>query len=136
MTSVQRYIKQQNILWAAAPTASQITLYTFVRSPFNPSNPNSTQGYFEPVQVDVNGGAGNANLTVFRDMGQTIISAGRTFRRIQMLTPGPQESQPNTFGVAGIPSTGPAVTDYQTFYYENSILSGGCEYTNQLFRIQ
>lgn len=136
MTSVQSYIKQQNILWAAAPTANTITLYTLVRSPFNPSNPNSTQGYFDPVPVPVNSGAGTSNLTVFRDMGQTIISAGRTFRRIQMLTPGPQATQPNTFGVAGQPSLGPAVTDYQTYYYENSILSGGCEYTNQLFRIQ
>jgi hypothetical protein len=136
MTSVQSYIKQQNILWAASPTASNITLYTFVRSPFNPSNPNSTQGYFEPVQVSVNSNGGNSNLTVFRDMGQSIISAGRTFRRIQKLSPGSQATQPNTFGVAGEPSTGPAVTDYQTYYYENSILSGGCEYTNQLFRIQ
>lgn len=141
MTSTQSYLKQQNILYAALPGITEIQLNVFVRDPYAPSNPGAEYGHFVRETVALVGQESTSSLTVFRDMGQPIVSAGRTFRRIQQLIPKlpaqlGQDTQPNTFGVAGFPSVNSAVTDYLTFYYENSIESGGCEYVNELFRIR
>lgn len=152
MSSVQSYIKQQNILYAPMPGISTVCLNYFVRNPYAASDPGSTVGTFYQSTIPVLYAApgGCSSISVFRDMGQPIVSAGRTFRRIQQLVPAPpapltadgndatssQATQPNTFGVVGAPSTNAVVSDYNTWYYENSILSGGTYFTNQLYRIQ
>jgi len=120
MSSIQNYIKQQNIVYGALPNASgDILLNTFTRSPFDPSNPNSTSGNFVgQATITVTNVA--AGLTpIFRDMGEVIRSAGRTFRRVQQLV-----SSPSTFGVTGAPSAGAVVSDYKTYWYEVSLLDG------------
>jgi hypothetical protein len=120
MSSVQSYIKQQNIIYGALPDVDDVvTLNIFNRSPFDPSNPNSTSGSFQStINISCNNTA--SGLTpIFRDMGEVIRSAGRTFRRVQALT-----QIPSTFGVSGSPSSGQAVTDYRTFWYEVSLIDG------------
>ena len=49
---------------------------------------------------------------ILRDMGKTVISSGRTFRKVQLMT-----STPNTGGVNGDANTNPVV-DYLTGYIE------------------
>jgi hypothetical protein len=119
MSSIQNYIKQQNIVYGALPENGQIKLNMFTRAPFDPSNPNSTSGNFQTViAIDVSNSI--LGITpIFRDMGEVIRSASRTFRRVQKLV-----SSGSTFGVTGAPSTGAAVSDYQTYWYEVSLLDG------------
>lgn len=75
------------------------------------------------------GGFGNATLGnvylssiltagagVLRDMGRTVVSANRTFRKIQLVTSG-RGSTLSTFGVGGAAGTNP-VEDYLTGYIE------------------
>jgi hypothetical protein len=132
MSSVQSYIKQQRMVYGGLPASggSTVTLNVFTRNPFIPSDPNSTAGDFETTSnVTIANVAGGLS-PVFRDMGQVIRSAGRTFRRVQVLT-----NIPATFGVSGSPSTNGAVTDYRTFWYEVSMLDGQGA-INALFQIQ
>lgn len=53
-----------------------------------------------------------AGGAVFRDMGKTVVSATRTFRKVQLVV-----SSPTTFGVAGNVSTTPN-EDYLSGYIE------------------
>ena len=89
MSSVLRFLKQtpadtqyfisltatQNLsLWfpdAAASTTSYVS--------------GAAAGYFSTSSVTVTAGTSGSTLTIFRDMGATIVSSGRTFRRIQLL---------------------------------------------------
>ena len=89
MSSVLRFLKQtpadtqyfisltatQNLsLWfpdAAASTTSYVS--------------GAAAGYFSTSSVTVTAGTSGSTLTIFRDMGVTIVSSGRTFRRIQLL---------------------------------------------------
>lgn len=50
---------------------------------------------------------------LLKDMGKTLVSAGRTFRKVQLVHP----STPSTFGVQGDAGTTPNV-DYLTGYIE------------------
>ncbi len=51
---------------------------------------------------------------IFRDMGKTLISTGRVFRKVQLLV-----SSSTTEGVGGAPaSTGAAASDYLTGFIE------------------
>ena len=50
---------------------------------------------------------------LLRDLGKTIISSGRTFRKVQLVT-----SSFSTFGVAGSAGTSGYVEDYLTGYIE------------------
>ena len=52
---------------------------------------------------------------VVKDMGKTLVSSGRTFRKIQAITSTPQTS----FGVTG-PAAGAVDPGYFTFYVETS----------------
>ena len=130
MSSVQSYIKQQNIMYGALPDASGfVTLNSFTRNPFYASDPNSTSGTFATTTITIANVV--AGLTpIFRDMGEVIVSANRTFRRVQMLT-----AIPATFGVSGSPSSNAVVSDYRTYWYEVSLLNGQ-GVMNSLFQIR
>ena len=121
MSSVQSYIKQQNRVYGAlgAGTPAHIDLQIFTRDPYDPSNPNSTSGNFSTFLGISTSNTSTGLTPIFRDMGEVIRSAGRTFRRVQMLT-----QSPATFGVQGVPSTGAGVTDYRTYWYEVSLIDG------------
>jgi hypothetical protein len=127
MSSVQSYIKQQNILYGALPGvgAGPVNLNTF--TPDFSANPNSVVGQFTSVQVPANAVVNGSFTGIFRDMGQVIVSANRTFRRVQMLT-----NLPVTFGVGGV-STG--VGPYRTYWYEVSLYDGQ-DIANSLFQIR
>lgn len=119
MSSVQSYIKQQNRVYGVNAVSSSATLNLFDRIPFDPSNPNSTLGSFQSTSSFAVSNTAAGLTPVFRDMGEVIRSAGRTFRRVQMLT-----QSPATFGVQGVPSTNAQVNSYRTFWYEVSLLDG------------
>lgn len=57
-----------------------------------------------------------AGAGVLRDMGRTVVSANRTFRKIQLVTSG-RGSTLSTFGVGGLVGSNP-VEDYLTGYIE------------------
>ena len=119
MSSVQSYIKQQNRVYGVNAVSNSATLNLFDRVPFDPSNPNSTLGSFQSTSSFAVSNTAAGLTPVFRDMGEVIRSAGRTFRRVQMLT-----QSPATFGVQGVPSTNAQVNSYRTFWYEVSLLDG------------
>ena len=115
MSSVQSYIKQQNIIYGALPnTDNTVYLNTFTAD----SATLPTVGHFAATAVAFTDAS--AGVTpIFRDMGQVIVSASRTFRRVQVLT-----SLSTTYGVAGEPSATLAETDYRTYYAEMSMING------------
>jgi hypothetical protein len=119
MSSIGSYIKQQNRVYGCLPSNGSITLNVFTRNPFDASNPNSTAGDFQTTQSITVANVAGGITPILRDMGEVIRSAGRTFRRVQVLT-----NIPSTFGVSGSPSTGAQETDYRTFWYEVSLLDG------------
>jgi len=82
MSSVQSYIKQQNIIYGAL--SPHVELYTFTQTAATVP----AVGTFTRVAVTVDS---SENITpIFRDMGEVIVNAeGRTFRRVQMLTNSP-----------------------------------------------
>jgi len=96
-------------------------------------------GRFTSSNVDVSGFDPSGSLSLFRDMGKTILSSGRTFRAIQLLrldgntatlggggtgwtstasgTPGVWK--PSTNGVSGSASaTSGQLSDFGVFYFE------------------
>ena len=112
MSSVQSYIKQQNIIYGSAN--NQVTLYTFSQTAATVPD----VGTFTSVAVpmDISGTV----TPIFRDMGEVIVNAeGRTFRRVQMLT-----NSPATYGVQGEPAVAPAVDGYRTYFAEVSMING------------
>jgi hypothetical protein len=64
-------------------------------------------GNFSTLPLISSAGAG-----LLKDMGKTIVSAARTFRKVQLVT-----NSASTFGVAGPTSTAPG-EDYFTGYIE------------------
>jgi hypothetical protein len=125
MSSVQSYIKQQNILYGALPVSGgAVHLNTF--TPDASTNPNSVVGSFSDAAITFTDTS--ANITpIFRDMGQVIVSANRTFRRVQLLT-----NIPATFGVGGV-STGNG--PYRTYWHEVSLYNGQ-GVVNSLFQVR
>ncbi len=72
---------------------------------------NATGGSGTRYTSSINGpGAGK-----LRDMGKTYLSAGRVFRKVQLIVPNTQTT--STFGVEGNQNTSPNV-DYLTGYIE------------------
>jgi hypothetical protein len=133
MSSVQSYIKQQNILYGALPSegAGPSNLNTF--TPDFSANPNSVIGQFTVIAAPTNAVDQGGNFTgIFRDMGQVIVSANRTFRRVQMLT-----DSPSTFGVNGDATAASSTTSgpYNTYWYEVSLYNGQ-GIINSLFQIR
>ena len=123
MSSVQSYIKQQNIIYGSANP--QVTLYTFVQTAATvPAVGNFTA---VSVPMDISGTVS----PIFRDMGEVIVSAGRTFRRVQQLT-----NLSTTYGVGGDADTGSLTeSQYRTFFAEMSMINGKGVISN-LFKIQ
>ena len=71
---------------------------------------NATQGNVYLSSI-LTAGAG-----ILKDMGRTVVSANRTFRKVQLVTSG-RGSTISTFGVGGAVGTNP-VEDYLTGYIE------------------
>ena len=68
-----------------------------------------------------------AGTGLLKDMGKTYISAGRTFRRVQLVVPQAATvavfgtgATVSTFGVGGQVNTAPLTSDYFTGYIETS----------------
>jgi hypothetical protein len=101
MSSVQSYIKQQNIIYGAP--SSPVSLFTFDQD----SATVPAVGTFNTVSVTSAG-------SIFRDMGEVIVSDARTFRRVQMIT-----NSDATYGVMGAPAN-----LYQTYWAEMSMING------------
>jgi hypothetical protein len=110
--------------------AASTTSYVSGAAPGNFSLSNVTQGGF-----DASGGS----IKLFRDMGVTIVSSGRTFRSVQLLTLDGNAAthagggsgwtstttaagvwQPGVNGITGGPSTvaGTASSSFSVFYFE------------------
>ena len=76
--------------------------------------------------ADLPGGTSTlfANGKIVRDMGKTIVSAGRSFRKIQAQNPAVSNVAPSaytgSFGIAGLPAGSPTANaaGYATFYVE------------------
>jgi hypothetical protein len=116
MSSVHSYIKQQNIIYGAIPnTEGFIRLNQFTAA----SATQPTVGSFTSVALPAYTNDASGVTPIFRDMGEVIVSAGRTFRRVQMLT-----NLPVTYGVDGAPSATLAQTDYRTYWAEMSMING------------
>jgi hypothetical protein len=143
MTSVLRFMKQiptdtpyfislltqQNLNVFTPDAAASTTSYVSGAAAGNFTTSNVTINAFDAV-ADASGLSG---LVLFRDMGKTIISSGRMFRRVQLLrldgtgstgwtsttagTPGVWQA-----GVEGVngapPASGDADTAYSVFYFE------------------
>ena len=112
MSSVLRFLKQTPVdtqyfisltanpqlnLWfpdAAASTTSYVS--------------GAAAGYFSSstATVQVPAAGGLSSLSIFRDMGVTIVSSGRTFRRVQLLNL--DNGVGNTYGVNSWTSQGTA----------------------------
>ncbi len=56
----------------------------------------------------------NAGLALLKDMGKTVVSSNRQFRKVQLVAPAGQAN--STFGVGG--DAGGAANDYLTAYIE------------------
>lgn len=127
MSSVHSYIKQQNIIYGALPNAEGfIRLNQFTAA----SATQPTVGTFASVALPAYSLDASGVSPIFRDMGEVIVSAGRTFRRVQVLS-----NLPVTYGVGGEPSATLAETDYRTYWAEMSMINGQ-GIINGLFQIR
>ena len=73
--------------------------------------------YFGPNSLSSINGAGAG---ILRDMGKTVVSSLRTFRKVQLVVPGgngTKNTSLSSFGVGGAASTTPG-QDYYTGYIE------------------
>jgi len=73
--------------------------------------------YFGPNSLSSINGAGAG---ILRDMGKTVVSSLRTFRKVQLVVPsgsGARNTSVSSFGVGGAASTTPG-QDYYTGYIE------------------
>jgi hypothetical protein len=82
---------------------------------------NATTGFISSATWASTGGAGVGLIngpfkSLLRDQGKTVVSSGRTFRKIQVV--GNNVAGQSTFGVLGPASTGVPNTDYFTGYIE------------------
>lgn len=90
----------------------------------------TTVGYFSSVSLADLGTTGGVS-TLFglgrlvRDMGKTVVSAGRTFKKIQAVGPTPDNSSP-TFGVTGAAATA-TNPGYATFWVETGFAGANAD---------
>jgi len=98
----------------------------------------AARGFFTSSNVTITGFDASGGVNIFRDMGQTIVSSGRTFRSVQLLvtdgTPStgagggsgwtssnsgtPGNWKPSNEGVQGSPTATNISGDFGTFYFE------------------
>ena len=90
-------------------TLTQFSTATWARFPVT-----ATDGPYASSLVDAAGKA------VLKDMGKTVVSSTRVFRRVQLVVP----TYPSTFGVGGASGTYPS-TDFFTAYIELGFEGGG-----------
>lgn len=131
MSSVTRFLKQiPTDTPYFYPLATTLPLNTFI-----PDAAASTTAYasgqaagkFSTVNVTCTTGL-QSSLTLFRDMGVTIMSSGRTFRRIQQLgltggaasdsTSSGTWTNNSNFGVGGNTATSGQDNGYRVYYFE------------------
>jgi hypothetical protein len=131
MSSVTRFLKQ-------IPTDTPYFYPLNATLPLNqfiPDAASSTTAYgsgqapgrFSTTTVTCTTGT-QSSLTLFRDMGVTIVSSGRTFRRIQQLgltggaatdfTSSGVWTNNSNFGVGGTTATAGVDNGYQVYYFE------------------
>ena len=142
MTSVLRFLKQTPVdtqYFVAARTNMTLSYFTpdaaasttsYVSGAAAGQFTSSNLSVVSPFAQDASGLSGP---TLFRDMGKTIISSGRMFRRVQLLnldgngSTGWTSTAAGTPGVwqaglegvsGGIPTNSNADTAYNVFYFE------------------
>ena len=69
----------------------------------------------------VAGSVGAATAGLLKDMGRTVVSSSRVFRRVQLVVP----NLPSTFGVGGAAATSWPAADFLTGYIELGFEGGG-----------
>jgi len=138
MSSVNRFLKQiplDSQYFIPINSTSDLALNLFHSDPtsINTYVSGAAAGYFTNSNISASVFAldSSGTLAVFRDMGKTIVSSGRTFRRVQLLsldrngisgwtttaTPGTWKSGPE--GVSGTRSTNILIdSDFCNFYFE------------------
>ncbi len=116
-----------SLLTSVKTTSSDAEYFISVASMFNRVNAfNPTTNTFSTAAWCTNGGQSAATMTsftstlaanttglIFRDMGKTVVSSLRTFRKVQVVVP----NQPSTFGVGGR-AAGATGEDYFQGYIE------------------
>ena len=114
MSSIQSFLRQrsQTSTFFQAPTNA--CYYNFVAGPGNYVG-NYPPGYMALAVANPVPSAGS----LIRDMGKTVVSSARTFRKVQYVI-----STNSTFGVGGKSGTTPVV-DYLTGYVELGFEGGG-----------
>jgi len=141
MSSVLRFLKQTPVdtQYFISLTATQNLSLFFPDAAASTTSyvSGAAAGYFSTSSVTVTAGTSGSTLTIFRDMGATIVSSGRTFRRIQLLnldggvstSPASWSSQgtsnagvwqPSVEGVNGNagPNSGSPDSAFSVFYFE------------------
>ncbi len=131
MSSVTRFLKQipsDTPYFVHAPTFMGVTAVQPSLNVWIPDANASIQSYasgYAAGQFSSMTASGLSNNTLFRDMGKTIVSAGRTFRRIQQLQLDGTGAEynpsfaPTNEGVIGAPVTGSlADSSFQCYYFE------------------
>jgi hypothetical protein len=138
MSSVNRFLKQipsDSQYFIPINSTSDLALNLFHSDPtsINTYVSGAAAGYFTTSNISASVFAmdSSGTLAVFRDMGKTVISSGRTFRRVQLLsldrtgtsgwttttTPGTWKSGPE--GITGTRSTNILIdSDFCNFYFE------------------
>ncbi|NBR60104.1 MAG: hypothetical protein EBT86_00370 [Actinobacteria bacterium] len=105
------------------------------------NNPNSMVGRFSVAGAGFtpNGNFSSASTSLLRDMGRQIVSSGRTFRRVQVLTLSTIGGYTNSTwvsnneGVTGSPSSTDD-NDYNSYYVEMAGTSVPGGIANPIFR--
>jgi len=58
---------------------------------------------------------------LLRDMGKTVVSSNRTFRKVQLIVPGPQLSNTNNYSPGGVNGVNTTTNPFLTGYIELAI---------------
>ena len=127
MTSLLTTIKQVPSEGGNFVTLSDVVSGNYIKTFFDDGNRAGTGSFSNATwPTTVPGNALASPGAVLRDMGKTVVSSGRTFRRVQYIVPGNNEGNANqnlrTFGVGG--SADGAQSGYYTGYIELG-LGGG-----------
>jgi hypothetical protein len=115
MASVLRNIKQVPAQNSFFVNLGDIRASVLVNSGPSYDLPTLSSAYWALNISTVSNALATAGKAILRDMGQNLVSANRTFRKVQMLAP--NASAVSTGGITG-PASGALVGDYLTGYIE------------------
>lgn len=143
MTSVLRFLKQRpsdtQYFLSLLTNPSLQVFYGDAAASTNTYVSGAAAGFFSTSTASILSDVSNANITtIFRDMGVTIVSSMRTFRRVQLITldggntstntawssqgsstAGVWQGTTSTYGVTGSQVVGStADSSFGVFYYE------------------